>query len=207
MAELTWNETAPLQAVADARRHGVAEGDAGVSAGELRGFQLVLLLARRGQSSAMRKTAKTQFGADPGESAKAVAGKNGCTMIWSGPDQFYALSPARKAKPVATLQSRFTRSASISDQSNGRSLVRLSGPRVHDCLAKMLSIDLHPDVFKVGDAAATQMAHMAVNIWRDADDGFNILVFTSFAESLWRTILDHGAEYGVEIAEPAQLGR
>ncbi len=203
--DLIWNETAPLDAVANARRHGVQDGEAGVTAEEVRDFQLVLLLARRGQAAAMRKTAKTQFGADPGSEAKAVNGKAGCTLIWSGPDQFYALTPAAKAKPVADLQAKFAKNASLSEQSNGRSLIRLSGPRVCDCLVKMLSIDLHPDVFAVGDAASTQMAHMAVNIWRDGEDVFNILVFTSFAESLWRTILDHGAEFGVEIAAPTAL--
>lgn len=205
MAKLVWNETAPLQSVANAGRHGVGDGDAGVSVCEIRNFQLVLVLARRGQAEAMRKTAKTQFGADPGNDAKTEAGKNGCVMIWSGPDQFYALTPAAKAKPVAQLQSKFSKSASISDQSNGRSLIRMSGARVRDCLCKMLSVDLHPDVFKVGDAVSTQMAHMAVNVWRDKDDAFNILVFTSFAESMWRTILDHAAEYGVDIDEPKSL--
>ncbi len=202
MAKLQWNETAPLQSAAAARRHGVANGDAGIKAGEVRDFQLVLLLARRGQADAMRKTAKTQFGADPGKDASVVAGKNGCAMIWSGPDQFYALTPSVKAKPVAQLQAKFVKSASISDQSNGRSLIRVSGLNVRDCLCKMLSVDLHADTFKVGDAVSTQMEHMAVNVWRDKDDTFNILVFTSFAESLWRAILDHGAQYGVDIEEP-----
>ena len=204
--DLIWNETAPLDAAADARRHGVADVEAGLTVGEVRDFQLVLLLARRGQSAAMRKTAKTQFGSDPGSDAKSVDGKNGCTLIWSGPDQFYVLTPSAKAKKVADLRTKFAKSASLSDQSNGRSLIRMSGPRVRDCLAKLLSIDLHPEVFAVGDAAATQMAHMAVNIWRDKDDVFHVLVFTSFAESLWRAILDHGAEYGIDIVEPTGLG-
>ena len=28
---------------------------------------------------------------------------------------------------------------------------------------------------------------------------FNLLVFATFAESLWRTLLDSGAEYGISI--------
>lgn len=203
--DLTWNETAPLKTVANAARHGVADRDAGVTVGEVTGFQLLLLLARRGQTAAMRKTARAQFGADPGASAKAVAGRNGSTLIWSGPDQFYALTPVTKAKPVKSLQSAFSKSASLSEQSGGRSLIHISGPRARDCLAKMLSIDLHPGVFKTGHTASTQMAHMAVNIWRDGNDVFKVLVFTSFAESLWRAILDHGAEYGVDIVEPSVL--
>ena len=55
-----------------------------------------------------------------------------------------------------------------------------------------------------GAAAATSIDHTGVNLWRDANaaDGspvFNILVFTSFADSIWHTILDSSAEYGVEV--------
>lgn len=205
MPELNWTPTAPLQTVAETRHHGASGVEVGITVAETRSFQLVLVLARRGQAAAMRKTAKTQFGTDPGEDAKTVAGKNRSLMIWSGPDQFYVLTPEAKAKPLSRLQNAFSKSASLSDQSNGRSLIRISGPRVRDCLAKMLSIDLHSDVLPAGCTAATQMAHMAVNVWRDDDDTFNILVFTSFAESLWRTILDQGAEYGIDVLEPADL--
>ena len=153
----------------------------------------------------MRKTAATRFGADPGTAPRAVAGKNGCVLVWSGPGQFFAITPAARAGKVGELQKAFAKNASLSDQSASRTLIRMSGPRVRDCLAKMVSVDLHPDVFKTGDAAATQMAHMAANIWRDSNGAFNILVAASFAESLWRAILDHGAEYGADILEPANF--
>lgn len=206
MAELSWNTTAPLQTVAEAGRHGLSSGEAGVVVGEIRRFQLCLVMARHGAGAAARSTAKAQFGADPGEKPKAVAGKNGSRLIWSAPDQFFVLTPAAKTKPLDRLQKAFAKKASISEQSNGRSLFRMSGPRVRDCLAKLLSIDLHPDVFAPGAAAATQMGHISVNVWRDEEDAFNLLVFTSFAESLWRDVLAHGAEYGVEIVPPFDLG-
>ena len=94
--------------------------------------------------------------------------------------------------------------ASLSEQSDGRALIRISGPRARDLLAKFCSLDLHPAAFPVGSAAATSIDHTPVTLWRDEDgaDGaavFNLLVFSSFAESLWHTILDSGAEYGIEI--------
>jgi len=76
-------------------------------------------------------------------------------------------------------------------------------------LAKVSSIDLHPDVFGVGAAAATSMDHTSVTLWRNNDrDGqavFNLLVFGTFAESLWHTILDSAAEYGVTISHSEEL--
>ena len=59
-------------------------------------------------------------------------------------------------------------------------------------LAKLSSIDLHPAAFPLGAAAATSIDHTSVNLWRDSDlpDGqavFNLLVFATFAQSLWHT--------------------
>ena len=49
----------------------------------------------------------------------------------------------------------------------------------------------------------TSIDHTSVNLWRGADRGgeatFHLLVFASFAESLWCTLLDSGAEYGITI--------
>lgn len=206
MADVTWPVASPLETVATAGRHGAIEGEAGVVMREIRDFRLFLVMARRGQAAALRKAARAAFGADPGDKPGAIAGKRGATLIWSGPDQFYALTPATGSKQLDDLKTAFAGSASVSDQSGGRALIRVAGPRVRDCLAKLLSVDLHPDVFGVGDAAATPVAHMPVHVWRDGDDTFNILVFAGYAGALWTTLLDHGAEYGVDVPGPAGPG-
>ena len=77
-------------------------------------------------------------------------------------------------------------------------------------LAKLSSIDLHPAAFPIGAAAATSMDHTSVTLWRGGDlpDGqavFNVLVFATFTESLWHTMLDAAAEYGVGISHSEDL--
>ncbi len=77
-------------------------------------------------------------------------------------------------------------------------------------LAKLSSIDLHMAAFPVGAAAATSMDHTSVTLWRgdDKPDGqavFNVLMFATFAESLWHTMLDAAAEYGVTISYSEEL--
>ena len=93
--------------------------------------------------------------------------------------------------------------ASLSEQSDGRSLIRISGSRARDMLAKVCSLDLHPAAFPDGAAAASSIDHTSVNLWRGKDVGdeatFYLLVFATFAESLWHTLLDSGAEYGIAI--------
>ena len=126
---------------------------------------------------------------------------DGALLIWSGPDQFLVLSPRGSATEKA--RSLFSGTASLSEQSDGRSLIRISGTRARDMLAKVCSLDLHPSVFPVGAAAATSIDHTSVNLWRGADSAgeavFHLLVFATFAESLWHTLLDSGAEYGITI--------
>ena len=77
-------------------------------------------------------------------------------------------------------------------------------------LAKLSSIDLHAASFPIGAAAATSMDHTSVTLWRgndrpDKQAVFNVLVFATFAESLWHTMLDSAAEYGVAIAHSEAL--
>ncbi len=54
----------------------------------------------------------------------------------------------------------------MSNQSDARAALRLSGPHVRDMLAKGCMIDLHPSVFPPGAAAMTSIAHIGVHLWR-----------------------------------------
>ena len=201
MAEFSWQETSPLSRVLVAGRHGEGRDAAGVTLTELRGFRLVQVMARRGQAEAISDAAASHFGtAAPSRPEAVIAG--GTTLIWSGPDQFLGLT-ARSTDAPDTRQF-FAGLASISDQSDGRALLRLAGPQARNMLAKVCSLDLHPASFPEGAAAATSIDHTGVNLWRGADgeDGspsFYLLVFSTFAESLWKTFLDSGAEYGVQV--------
>jgi methylglutamate dehydrogenase subunit D len=207
VAEFSWAATTPLSRVYQAGRHGMKGGEAGLSMAELADFELLQVMARRGQWGAVALAAEQQFGAKVPVTPLAVtAGRS--LLIWSGPDQFLVLS-ARTAgnSAIDGTKQAFAGVASLSEQSDGRSLLRIAGPRARDMLAKVCSLDLHPAIFPVGTSAATSIDHTSVNLWRGEDgaDGaavFYLLVFTSFAESLWRTLLDSGAEYGIEVGAP-----
>ncbi|PTM93577.1 sarcosine oxidase subunit gamma [Mycoplana dimorpha] len=210
MADFTWTATSPLQHATRPRRHGAAVQQSGIVLSEVLDFSLVLILARRGQWSATAKAAKEFFGAEAPAKPLAVRGKT-TTLFWSGADQFYALFPrVPAAQPLDGMREPFAAKASLSDQSDGRCLIQISGPKVRAMLAKLSSLDLDGSVFPVGAAAATSIDHSGVNLWRDTDaaDGspvYNVLVFTSFADSIWHTILDSSAEYGVEVVRPHAL--
>ena len=92
--------------------------------------------------------------------------------------------------------------ASITEQSDGRTIIRIAGPRARDALAKGLAVDLHPRAFKPGDTALTQAAHIGLQIWQlDEAPTYEIAVFRGFARSFWQFLLDAAAEYGCRIEE------
>ncbi len=204
MVELNWIATTPLSRVYAAGRHGAAQNAAGLTMVELGDFELVQVMARRGQWSAVAQASADGYGkAAPARPQAIEAG--GALLVWSGPDQFLVLSARTSGgnTAMATARSAFAGMASLSEQSDGRSLIRISGARSRDMLAKVCSLDLHPAVFPVGTAAATSIDHTSVVLWRGEDisgePAFYLLVFATFAESLWHTLLDSGAEYGITI--------
>jgi len=204
VAEFSWDIRSPLDRALVAGAYG-ARGEAGVSLTEIRNFDLVQVMARRGKE--MAKAATARFGVAAPETPKAV-GAAGATLIWSGPDQFFVLSNGGK-HTMEALAPVFAGSASLSDQSHARVLISISGAKARMMLAKLSSIDLHAAAFPVDAAAATSIDHTSVTLWRGNDrDGqavFNLLVFATFAESLWHTMLDSAAEYGIAIGHSEEL--
>ena len=203
MVDYLWNAQSPLHKAVASGRLGAESGQPGVTLTELRDFSLVQVMARRGQWEATASAARKHFEvAAPARPAAAFRGKT--VLIWSGPDQFLALTEGSGvASPLTPMRKLFEGVASLSDQSDGRALIRISGVRVRDAMAKVCSLDLDDSVFPVGSAAATSIDHTGVSLWRSADgpDGnavFYLLVFTSFADSLWHTIVDAAAEYGID---------
>ncbi|MGX7871791.1 sarcosine oxidase subunit gamma [Mesorhizobium sp. ORM6] len=206
MAEFSWDVRSPLEKALIPGAYG-ARGEAGVSLTEIRNFDLVQVMARRGKAAEVAKVAKARFGVAAPETPKAV-GTADATLIWSGPDQFFVLSKGGK-HGMDALGQMFGQSASLSDQSHARVLISISGAKARSMLAKLSSIDLHPGAFPIGAAAATSMDHTSVTLWRGDDRSgqavFNLLVFATFAESLWHTMLDSAAEYGVAISHSEDL--
>jgi sarcosine oxidase subunit gamma len=208
VAEFSWAPRSPLEHALVAGAYGAHGTDAGVSLTEIRNFDLIQVMARRGKGAELASAAGTHFGVAIPDTPKAVQATD-VALVWSGPDQFLVLSKGGK-HTMDALGAVFAGSASLSDQSHARALISLSGDKARAMLAKLSSIDLHPAAFPVGSAAATSIDHTSVNLWRgnDRPDGqavFNLLVFATFAESLWHTMLDAAAEYGVDIAHSEEL--
>lgn len=174
----------------------------GVSVREYRGRLLASLVARRGAAQALAATAERSFGVRLPTSPCVVtaSGSGGpVSFIGSGPAQWLIESTA-DGLTVEELQSIFAATASVFEQSDSRVLLDLSGPRIRDTLAKGLPIDLHPAVFKPGDAAMTTANHIGVQIWQlSGEPVYRLAVPRSFFGSFWHWLAMSAAEYGCEI--------
>jgi methylglutamate dehydrogenase subunit D len=181
-------------------RYGNTAGEAGVTLAERTGFGLATVEVRKGQGDALKKAVREAYGLDLPESSTVAKGKD-VAFIGTGPGQWLAVSEKRANEALAEdLAETLHGLASVSDQSSGRAVLRLSGPRARDTLAKGLAIDLDPRVFPGASAATSTLSHMGVLVWREGEaEAYDIALFRSVAASFWRWLEASAAEYGYEV--------
>ena len=182
MTERTFNRVSPLQDVALQGRFGADKGAVGVSFTVRHPMSIVTVIARAGQGAA------------------TAAALKGHDAQWAGSDQWFVLAENRgEGALYRELKAKLGGLASVSDQSHGRVIIRLVGPRARAVLAKGTPVDLNPDAFPSGASALTQMAHVGVHLTRAGDDVFDLSVFRGFSESFWEWITEQAAEFGYQV--------
>ncbi len=78
--------------------------------------------------------------------------------------------------------------AYLSDQSDNWVMLRLSGVKSCDSLARICPIDLHPAVFRPGSVARTQMEHISAIIICEAENEYTLMALRSYAESFLHAV-------------------
>jgi sarcosine oxidase subunit gamma len=188
-----------LEGLAVPGHHGAA-GTAGVTLALRHDLALATVIARRGQQNQLTQRVRETFGLDlPTTPRRVEAGPT--AFVWSGPGEWLACAEGIEPHTFeARLRSELAGLASISDQSDSRTVVRVSGPRARDMLAKGVMLDLHPRAFGPGDAAVTSVAYIGVHLWQmDAAPTYELAVYRSFAASFWRWLISAGAEFGIAV--------
>ncbi|CAN7424542.1 MULTISPECIES: sarcosine oxidase subunit gamma family protein [Ensifer] len=90
--------------------------------------------------------------------------------------------------------------AHVVDQSDGRVLLRLSGPSVRQILAKGIGVDLHPAAFALGGSTNVLCGHIGINLARTGENAFELIVSRSFAESLFDDLMAMGRAFDLSAA-------
>jgi heterotetrameric sarcosine oxidase gamma subunit len=176
------------------------EGEPSVVITELTGLGLSTVACRKGQASALSAAVRKAYGVDLPASSRVAQGAV-VSFIGYGPGQWLAVSEALANEALAgELAAKLQGLASVSDQSGGRTVLRMGGNRARDVLAKGLPIDLDPRAFPLGSAATSAISHIGVQLWQ-ADDtrSYDLAIFRSLSESFWRWLTASAAEFGYEV--------
>jgi len=134
----------------------------------------------------------------------SLASQPGFSPRWAGVGRWFVVSSGDPARLAGLLQEELAGLASILDQSDGQAAIGMTGASARAMLAKGTAIDLHPDSFKLGDAAATLLGHIPVHLTRTGADDYEILAPRSYAASLWDSLCEMAAEFGGN-APPAKI--
>lgn len=182
-----------------AGRKGRRSGAPGVIVEEIRPAAIATLIVRAGQAEALAAKFRADLRCDLPLEPRRVESAD-LTLVWAGPGRWLAMAPAGDSRSVAGLTSRVAGLASVIDQGHALALLRLSGPRVRDALAKGFPVDLHPRAFGPGDVAITSVSHITAHIWQTrADPVYEVAVARSLAPSFWHWLEASSTEYGLEV--------
>ena len=199
MASFAGLERSALHGLTVPGRHGASAGAAGIAIEERTDLGLASVIAKRGKRDALVSAVETAYGvALPIGARRATRGA--VAFAGTGPDQWIASAEGPEAENFAArLRARVGLFAAVSDQSDARLVLRLSGPRVRDVLAKGVPLDLHPKAFKPGDVATTLVAYIGVQIDRLDEETFQLTAPRSMAGSLWSWLAASAAEFGYDV--------
>jgi sarcosine oxidase subunit gamma len=176
----------------------------GVIAVDRDGLGLTTVLVRNGQTTMLAARVKDVFGIDLPRGPRRIA--NGAVSFAGiGPESWLATAEDGGNALAASLRDTLRDHAAVVDQSDGYAVVRVSGPKVREALAKGVPLDLHARAFRVGDVAVTVVSHIGAMLWRleDGADGqpvFEIAVFRSLAADFWHWLSESSAEFGLTVA-------
>ncbi|MFC7053265.1 sarcosine oxidase subunit gamma [Hansschlegelia quercus] len=183
----------PLLARSALRAHVAPEIAApapGVVLRERTDLTLASVAAFKGREAELADAVRSAYGIElPTTPTRVAAGE--VAFVWAGPGKW--LATATGPVDFSTLP------AAVADQSDGRSVLSVSGERARETLATLIAIDLHPRAFTSGDAALTHAASISVHLWQTDDaPTYEIAVFRSYAATLWRWLVHAGQSRGID---------
>jgi sarcosine oxidase subunit gamma len=176
----------------------------GVIVADRDGLGVATVLVRKRQVAALAQCVHERFGIElPRGPRRSAIGD--VAFAGTGPETWLATGEEGGNDFAAALKETIGAMASVSDQSSGYAILRLTGPRLRDTLAKILPIDLHERAFAPGDVASTTACHVGVTLWRleNTNDGspvFEFTMFRSLAGSFWHGLAASAAEFGLVAA-------
>jgi len=145
---------------------------------------------------------------------RAARDEHGTLVVGSGPGEWLLLAaPGTSAAVIGRVEeARDEEFVSVFDTTHGRALVRITGARAPDLLAKVCAIDFADEVTPNGAAFRSSMAKLVTDVVRDdRGDSRSYLLHCerSSGQYLSDALIDAGDEFGIEVdgfVEPGNTG-
>ena len=134
--------------------------------------------------------------------ANTVSAAGGRQILWLGPNEWWVVgADARRAGLIDGLRQAFAgQHTNVTDVSESRTVITMSGPAVRDVLARGISNDLHPRAFGPGQCIQTSLSRANVLLHQtDNAPGYDIYVLKSFSDYLWRWIGLIAEDFGMSV--------
>jgi heterotetrameric sarcosine oxidase gamma subunit len=139
---------------------------------------------------------------------RALRDARGTLVVGSGPGEWLLLAaPGTSAAVTQYVTQRVEevkdeRLVSIFDVTHARALVRVTGPRTPDLLAKVCAIDFADGVTPNGAAFRSSVAKLVTDVVRDDRDGeisYLLHCELSSGQYLFDALIDAGDEFGIGV--------
>lgn len=157
---------------------------------------LANVLVRKQHEAGFLSRVRSVYGLDLPRTPRRL--DNGAiSFTWAGPGHWLAMKEGVLGHTFeAQLRNELAGVAYVSDQSDGRTVIRISGLRARDVLSKGTPIDLHPRAFGPNDTAVTLIGHIGMHLWQVDDiPTYELAVFRSYSAALWGWIAQASAEF------------
>ena len=113
-------------------------------------------------------------------------------------DQYWVVT-RDAALPAQLLAAIAPDVGTVTTLSHARVRIRVSGAPARSMLAAVLSVDLHPTQFKIGEALQTGMHHLPILVERTDEDSYEFYFLRTFAQTLWEWLTDAALQYGYDL--------
>ncbi|GGX57105.1 sarcosine oxidase subunit gamma [Saccharospirillum salsuginis] len=122
---------------------------------------------------------------------------------WIAPDEWLLTGPGDQAFAMeTTLRKHLSGHYAVINVSGGQTLVRLAGPEARSVLMKSCPYDVHDRNFPIGKIVNTVLAKSQATIRRLGENDWELVVRRSFADYIWRWLMDASGEYGLHLGQP-----
>ena len=135
---------------------------------------------------------------------RAARDEHGTLVVGSGPGEWLLLAPPGASAAVAGRVEEVPNEEMVSvfDVTHGRALMRITGAKTVDLLAKVCGIDFSEEVTPDGAAFRSSVAKLVTDIVRDDRDGERSYLLhceRSSGQYLFDALIDAGDEFGIEV--------